>query len=387
MGSLTLRHAVVIAPREVIPDGFVRIVDGVIIDVGPEPTEQGPDDINVGGRLVSPGLVDVHIHGAGGYDVMSLTSRDLEGMARFLACRGVTSFVPTTVSLPPEDIKRACGALASFMKSRSRGTARALGIHLEGPYISPLRRGAHLAENLRTPKLEELRGLLAACGDVIREVTIAPELPGAMDAVRLLSSSGVTVQLGHTDATFSQAMEALRAGATKFTHLFDAMRPFHHREPGAVGAALLSDAYVELIGDLIHISPEAVLLAYRVIGPRRLVLVSDATPAAGLPEGEYSFWGIDVVSKGGAVWIRGSGTLAGSASTLEIGMANLYRVGINLSDAVGAATQNPAISTGAHVRERVGELRANMRGDVIVLDKELKVVASIVDGEVTCGSL
>jgi N-acetylglucosamine-6-phosphate deacetylase len=387
MGSLTLRHAVVIAPREVIPDGFVRIVDGVIIDVGPEPTEQGPDDINVRGRLVSPGLVDVHIHGAGGYDVMSLTSRDLEGMARFLACRGVTSFVPTTVSLPPEDIKRACRALASFMKSRSRGTARALGIHLEGPYISPLRRGAHLAENLRTPKLEELRELLAACGDVIREVTIAPELPGAMDAVRLLSSSGVTVQLGHTDATFSQAMEALRAGATKFTHLFDAMRPFHHREPGAVGAALLSDAYVELIGDLIHISPEAVLLAYRVIGPRRLVLVSDATPAAGLPEGEYSFWGIDVVSKGGAVWIRGSGTLAGSASTLEIDMANLYRVGINLSDVVGAATQNPAISIGAHVRERVGELRANMRGDVIVLDKELKVVASIVDGEVTCGGL
>ncbi|WP_048812883.1 N-acetylglucosamine-6-phosphate deacetylase [Acidilobus saccharovorans] len=387
MGSLTLRHAVILTPREVIPDGFVRIVDGAVAGVGPEPAEQGPDDVNVRGHLVAPGLVDVHIHGAGGYDVMSLKSRDLEGMAKFLACRGVTSFVPTTVSLPPEDIKRACTALISFMDSRPRGAARALGLHLEGPYISPARRGAHLAENLRAPDLGELRELLASCRGVIREVTIAPELPGAIDAIRLLSSSGVTVQLGHTDATFSQAMEALRAGATKFTHLFDAMRPFHHREPGTVGAALLSNAYVELIGDLVHVSPEAILLAYRVIGPRRLVLVSDATPAAGLPEGEYSFWGLSVVSRGGAAWIRGSNTLAGSASTLETDMANLYRVGIDISDAVGAATQNPAMSIGAHLKEGVGELRAGMRGDLVILNKELRVVASVVDGETVCGSL
>lgn len=387
MGSLTLRHAVLVTPREVIPDGFVRIVNGTVTEVGPEPTGQGADDINLRGYLVAPGLVDVHIHGAGGYDVMDLTSKDLEGMAKFLACRGVTSFVPTTVSLPPDDIKRACRALVDFIESRPRGAARALGLHLEGPYISPRRRGAHLAANLRTPELGEIKELLAECGGVIREVTIAPELPGAIDAIRLLSSSGVTVQLGHTDATFSQAMEALRAGATKFTHLFDAMRPFHHREPGTVGAALLSDAYVELIGDMIHVSPEAVLLAYRVVGPHRLVLVSDATPAAGLPDGEYSFWGLSVVKRGGAAWIRGSDTLAGSASTLETDMANLYRVVTNVSDAVGAATQNPAMSIGAHVKDGVGELRAGMKGDVVVLDKDLKVIAAIMGGDVVCGNL
>lgn len=383
-GSVTLRHVIVVTPTEVIPDGFVRVSDGLVQGLGPEPAPQGPDDINARGLIAAPGLVDVHIHGAGGYDVMDLSTRSIVGMAEFLACRGVTSFIPTTVSLELEDMIRACAAVRGALTSRG---SRVLGIHFEGPYISKARAGAHDPNVIRDPSADEVNRLLAECGDVMREVTMAPELPGAIEAIRQLSSRGVVVQVGHSDATFAQVQEAFRAGATKVTHLFDAMRPFHHREPGVVGAALASRAYVEIIGDMVHVSPEAFTLAYEVVGPRRLALVSDATPAAGLPEGRYSFWGLSVESRGGAAWISGKGVLAGSASTLDVDMANVYRLGISAPEAIQMATMTPALSASALARDAVGALAPGAAGDVVLLDKDLRPRATFLRGVQVCGKL
>ncbi len=383
MGSLTIRHATLYTPFVRLEDAYVTISNGTIVSVGREPARDVTgDQVDARGLIVAPGLIDTHIHGVAGRDASEGSPEALEVMARALARHGVTSFIPTTVSMPLEGVERACKAVEDFMASWRPTGARPLGIHLEGPYISPVRAGAHDRSALRLPGPGEVVELMDSCKP-LREITIAPELPGALRSIAFLARRGVVVQVGHTDADYRTVIDALAAGATKVTHLYDAMRGFNHRDPGPVAAALSTEGiYVELIADLVHVSPEALGLAIRAAGPHRVVLVSDAIAAADMPDGVYRLGGLEVEVRDGVARLAGSNTIAGSTSLLDKDLRNVASLGLDLGQAIAMATANPARSIGADFREMVGVIRPGMRGDLVVLDRDLTVVATIIEGEV-----
>lgn len=316
------------------------------------------------GGWIMPGLVDIHCHGGGGagFDEGGVTAR---AAADFHRQRGVTSIVASLVSAPRGALLRQVGELAPLVAD---GTL--MGIHLEGPYLSPTRRGAHDPATLREPDLGELRELLAAGAGTIAMVTLAPELPGALAAVDLLVARGVRVAVGHTDATAAQTRAALSHGATVATHLFNGMRPLHHREPGPV-LAICEDrsVFAELIADGHHLAADVLRASMRLLG-QRAVLVSDAVAAAGRPDGRYRLGGTEVALVGGVVRTT-DGSLAGSTLTLASALRTTVESGVALAVAVHAATAAPAAALGL----ASGALAVGQPADLVVLDGSLAVSA------------
>jgi N-acetylglucosamine-6-phosphate deacetylase len=319
------------------------------------------------GRGVAvPGLVDLQVNGYAGVDLLTEPERARE-VADALAQDGVTAWQPTLITSPTEQVVEATRALAT--------APRSLGTHLEGPFLSQSRPGTHPVEHLREPDLGLLRLLLDA--GPVSCVTLAPELPGALELVDELVERNITVSLGHTDATAIEAERAFARGARTVTHLFNAMRPFHHRDPGVVGAALARrDVVVQLIADGAHVADEAVLLACHAAGGR-LALVSDAIAAAGFGDGSYRLGGVEVRVEGG-VCRRADGTLAGSAASLLDGVRTLVRLGVTLEQAVAAASTVPARVVR---REDLGLLRPGAQADLLVLDDRLDVLRVLRGGE------
>lgn len=327
-----------------------------IVEVRPAELADGPL------RWIAPGSIDLQVNGSHGVDVATAPHR-LGELAAHLPVEGVTAFLPTVITGPDEqrhavlDVGSAPVALV--------GAAVPLGWHLEGPALSPVRRGAHPAEHLREPAALAGERWTRASG--VRMVTLAPERPGASDLIAELTAAGVVVALGHTDATAGQFQAGLDAGATHVTHLFNAMRPFGHRDPGPIGVTLADEAVTAgLICDLVHVDPVAVRMAWRALGPDRLVLVSDAVAARGTgshPDGVRN----------------ADGVLVGSTLTLDGAVRNLVGVtGASVPDAVRTVTSTPARVLGLSDR---GRLVAGARADVTVLDRELRVVAVHVGGE------
>lgn len=322
-----------------------------------------------------PGFIDLQVNGGGGTDLLSATEEDVEHLSRYLASTGTTGFLPTLVSAPPVRVRAAMGVLR---RVRPPG-AEILGLHLEGPVLSPAQRGAHDAHHLRTPDDPEVRALYAAALPDLQLVTLAPELPGAEALVRWLVRRNVVVSIGHSDATYQEATRALE-GARMVTHLFNAMRGMHHREPGVVGAALLDDQCVcGLIADGLHVHPAVVRLAFRLLGADRIALVTDACAAAGMPPGTYTL-GDQTVHLGpdGAPRLA-DGTLAGSALRMDDAVGNLVRWGIPLRDAARSAATTPARLLGLVDR---GALAPGLRADVCVLDAAYRTVLTLVAGRI-----
>jgi N-acetylglucosamine-6-phosphate deacetylase len=341
---------------ELVP-GDVEVEDGVVAAVGIGAGRHG---------IAVPGLVDLQVNGFAGVDLLSEPERAGEVSAT-LAREGVTSWQPTLVTCPLELADHAVPLLAAAPGS--------VGVHLEGPFLSPARAGAHPRELLREPDLEVLRELLDS--GPVTTVTLAPELPGALELVDELVARGVVVSLGHTDATAEEASAAFERGASTVTHLFNAMRPLHHRDPGAAGAALARpDVTVQLIVDGVHVADEAVLVAWAA-ARGRLAIVSDSIAAAGMGDGTYRLGEVDVQVEGGVCRTEG-GALAGSASSLLAGLRNLVQLGIPLVEAVGAATTVPAQILG---RADLGRLAPGSPADVVVLDDRLDVVRVLWRGE------
>jgi len=257
---------------------------------------------DLGGAIVAPGLVDLHIHGYGGVDVGAGDPEALLSLAGILARHGITAFVPTAVAAPHEDLLRISRAVTEAMAAQGECPqgARILGLHLEGPYINPGKAGAQNPAFIRAPNWEEFRTYWDASGGNLRAVTVAPELPGALDFIARATGLGVTVSIGHTDATYEEAWAAIAAGARRATHLFNAMPPLHHRAPGAAAACLLAPGVtVELIADRVHVADPVLRLAWRLAGTGRTALVSDAIAAGGLTEGRYRLGGLEVEVRGG----------------------------------------------------------------------------------------
>lgn len=376
---LAIDHAHVITPQGVI-GGHVLVVDGTIavVEEGPLPiaTAAAAEVVDAGDGWLSPGFIDLQVNGGSGIDLTSEPTRIGE-LGRLLPRSGVTAFLPTIISCPPTMRARALESWPGRDAADPPG-AVALGLHLEGPMLSPARRGAHPAASLALPSAELIDGWSAASGVVM--VTLAPELPGALEAIAALRSRGVVVAIGHTDCSAATFRAARDAGATYVTHLFNAMRPFAHRDPGPIGAALADNwAVVGLICDGVHVDPVAVAMAWQGRGPDRLTLVSDAVAAAGAGGASSRLGAVDVVIDDGSARTR-EGALAGGTSTLDQAVRNLIAfTGCGVSSAIRTVTSTPARVLGDAER---GSIQVGRRADLVVLDANVSVRTTIIGGDV-----
>lgn len=335
------------------------------------------DDAEAGGPYVAPGFVDLHVHGWGGHDAMG-TREDLDGMARALLRRGVTSFLPTAVTASIETLQTFAERVRGWIPAAPADGAHPLGFNLEGPFISPDRKGAQNGAFIVAPAAVDrvsLEPLLAG----LRITTVAPETPGALDLIRWLGAHGVAVALGHSTATLDEARAGYAVGARSTTHLFNAMTGVDHRAPGLAVAALTDDsAWVELIADGHHVHRALWPIIARAKPAGRLVLVSDAIRLAGTGDGRGTLGGLEVEVSGGRVTLAGTTTLAGSVTALDIEVRNLVAAGIGLPAAVAAASRDPLALLGVEDR---GRLAVGQRADLVELDDDLQVVRVARDGQ------
>ncbi len=369
----------VLTPREQIGGGSVVVEDGRIAEVSEGKAPQGRV-LDFEGCYVVPGFVDIHVHGGAGEDVMDASDGGLDRLSLFLAAGGVTSFLATTYTDSHERTLKAVREIGEAAKRGTRG-ARLLGLHMEGPYISMERSGAQNRAHIRLPALDELGQASLEAGGSLRMVTLAPEVDGALEAVRWLASRGIVPAAGHTDATYDEARAGIEDGIRHASHLFNGMRSLHHREPGLVGAALDDERVtVELIADCYHIHPAVLRIVARLKGAGRTALVSDSIAAAGLPDGDYSLGGMKVAVRHGKSLLE-SGTLAGSTIRLCDAVRNMVeRADAPLREAVEMASTTPARVAGA--ADRRGSIAPGMDADITVLDRGLSVMLTMVEGRV-----
>ncbi|MCR5142896.1 MAG: N-acetylglucosamine-6-phosphate deacetylase [Ruminococcus sp.] len=326
------------------------------------------ETIDCSGLYVLPGLCDIHLHGCAGHDVCDGSAASIDAIAEYQYSRGVTCFCPTTMTLPTERLKEILRSISGYTSSCTRkGRAEVAGINLEGPFVSAKKCGAQKSEYIQSPSAEKLDELLSAANGLVKLVTIAPEVEGAIDCISACSDK-VRFSLGHTDCGHDCARRAFMVGADHLTHLFNAMPPFHHRDTGPVGAAFDDGrCYVELICDGVHISPTAVRAAFRLFGDERIVLISDSMEAAGMPDGEYSLGGQRVIKKAARATLS-DGTLAGSVSDLYDCLVTAVEMGIPLESAVRAATLNPCRSVG--IDDRYGSIAVGNSAHFLLLDRK-----------------
>lgn len=362
----------------------VVIEDGQIISITSGAAAELPSGAHVQnypGAMLAPAFFDVHIHGAAGHDLMEATPEALRTVSSFLATRGTGSFLATTVTAPLDETLRSVEELAKLIAQPPvEGRARPLGIHLEGPFLSHSRRGVQPAEHLLAPDIAIFDRLFDAAEGHVRLMTLAPELPGAVELAAHATARGVRVSLGHSDATAAETRAAIAAGAASATHTFNAMRPLDHREPGILGTVLTNDAlFAELICDGIHTCAEMVKLWWRAKGPERGILVTDAMSATGMPDGEYQLGGFAVqVANGRAM---ANGVLAGSVLTLDRALSNFVAfTGATVEQGLRLMTANPAAMTG--LDSQAGSLAIGQPANLVAVDPTGRLAGSIVGGKV-----
>ena len=342
--------------------GAFEVKDGRFGEILPETVPA--DAVDLGGATVIPGLVDVHSHGNSGADFSDGSLEGLRAMARWYARAGVTSFAPASMTLPYDVLERAFATARVLADEPAEESARLLGIQMEGPYFSYKKRGAQNPDYLKEPDFEGFRKLYDGCGGLIRIVDVAPELPGAAEFAEKASKL-CTVSVAHTDSDYDHAKAVFDAGATHVTHLYNAMPPISHRNPGVIPAAVENpNVRAELICDGYHIHPSAVRLAFSMFGGERMVLVSDSGRCAGMPEGsKFELGGQDAWLRDGVARLA-DGTIACSAASLWQCLVNAIHFGVKEEDAVRAATYNPACAISA--QDKVGSIEAGKYADFLV---------------------
>jgi N-acetylglucosamine-6-phosphate deacetylase len=379
--KVLVKNAHVLTPLEDLGVVNVMVKDGIILGFNLE--ESADKVIDAEQCYVAPGYVDTHIHGYKGVDATEASPEELLDMAYELIAHGVTAFLASTVTAPHERLLQACRNVhqAASMWTPSKG-ARIVGVHLEGPYLNPKMKGAQNEEYMRKPSLREFEEYYSASGGYLRKITVAPELEGALEFIRAVSAKGVAVSLGHSEATYEEALRGVEAGATIANHIFNGMRVFHHREPGLALALLLDPrVYVEVIADYIHLHTATLQLVYRVAGPSRVALITDAISAAGLPDGEYLLGGLRIKVQGGISRLVDTGGLAGSTLTMDSAVKNMVKLGTGLLEALAMASYTPSKSIEAVSREKLGFLGPGFKADTVILDEKLNVKKVLVNGE------
>ena len=351
---------------------------GRIVAIGRELDAPGVPEFEASGLTVGPGLIDVHVHGGGGHSFFTRDAARVNAYAEWAPRNGVTSFLVSTVGQDAGDTAAIFRALAPVVGSA--GGAEALGFHMEGPFINPVRHGAFPPGMLRSPSAAEFETFQEAARGHIRQVTLAPELDGALPLIRAIANSGALPAMGHTDATTAECAEGFDAGIRHVTHLFNAMRPVHQREGGPIVAALLeSRATCELICDGAHVAPEVLAMAYRVLGPSRTVVVTDNLHLAGLDARSGRFAGEDVTVSG-AKAAKADGTIVGSVATMDQHFRNVIEyLDVDIPTAFRLCSTNPARVAG--VPERKGQLERGFDADLVLFDAQLSVRATVCRGE------
>jgi N-acetylglucosamine-6-phosphate deacetylase len=368
--SVTVRGRLVLEDR--IAPGTIVIDDGLISHL-----DLNARGVSAHAPLIAPGFVDVHVHGWGGHDAMG-DAAALDGMARALLRHGVTSFLPTAVTAPIDRLAEFAAQVRAWAPDSPVDGAQPLGFNLEGPFLSLARKGAHDPAFLRVPA-DVPRRELAPLTDELRVITVAPELPGAIELISWLEARGVAVSIGHSAATIAEARAGYEAGAMSTTHLFNAMTGVDHRSPGVAVAALLDDeVFVELIADGVHVDRSVWPLITRLKGTDRLLLVSDAISLAGTGDGHGRIGTLDVDVRGDRVTLAGTETLAGSVLSLDVAVRNLADFGVPLPRAVAAASRNPLSLLGVDDR---GRIAVGQRADLVELATNLRVTRVMRAGE------
>jgi N-acetylglucosamine-6-phosphate deacetylase len=356
--------------------------DGDVVEVG-EGAPPRPADVALADGILVPGFVDLQVNGYFGVELQAARPEGWAAVVRRLPETGTTAFLPTFITAPLDQLLVSLRETASFHADLPIG-ARILGVHLEGPFIAATRRGAHHQDWIIDPTPAAIDRLLAAGDGLVRLVTLAPERPGGLAAVTELTAAGVLASVGHSDATAAQVACAADVGARMVTHLFNAQRPLHHREPGVVGQALADGRLTSgLIADLHHVSPQACLIAFAA-APGRIALVTDAAACAGMPPGRYLLGGepIELPPGDGQPPVRADGTLAGSALRLDTAVANMVTAGVDLADAIAAATVIPADLIGC---PGLGRIAPGAAGDLVWLGPDLQARATWIGGRQVFG--
>jgi N-acetylglucosamine-6-phosphate deacetylase len=380
---ITLSECRVVTPRATLDPGWLTVENGLIVAVGRGEPPAGVRAIALPGGSVLPGFIDLHMHGGGGAQI---TTDDPDEIRRAVAFHRRHGTTRTLASLVTDRLDRMIAAVSVLATMIDAGEAGIAGIHLEGPFLNPAKRGSHHSEYLLAPDPDALRRLLDAGRGHVRVVTLAPELPGGMSLLTDVVRAGAIAAVGHTDATYGQARDAFGGGARLVTHLFNAMRQFHHRDPGPAGAALADPSVTcELINDGVHVHDEAVRLAVAAAGADRIALITDATPAAGMISGRYRLGPVPVVAQDGTVRLT-DGTLAGSTLTMDEAVRHALRVtGLPIADVAACAATTPAGLLG--IADRVGSLSPGKVADLVVFDHDLAVRAVLAGGHLIHGEI
>jgi N-acetylglucosamine-6-phosphate deacetylase len=367
--------------NKVIRNGQMKVdKDGKISLIGstemPQRDLNGAAVVDLKGQMVLPGFIDVHVHGGGGWNLMRGEPEDFTGTARFHASHGTTAFLATTGGAPEAHTAAMLRHARQALEDDQTGGADVIGVHLEGPFLNPVRKGAFEESWLHPPDQGEMDRYIEASGRTIRLITTAPELQGGEAFVRRLAEQGIRVSIGHSDATFEQTAEAVEWGVRHTTHHFNGMRPLHHRDPGVAGAGLMLPALTtELIADGVHVHPAAIRFLFDVKGAWNVCVITDAVSQAGMPDGEYE----DTVVTDGEIYLTGTRTLAGSSSTM---LRSLHRVlqytGRSLENVLPSFTAVPAREAGADNRK--GTLEPGKDADFLILDDKLELRQTFVRG-------
>jgi N-acetylglucosamine-6-phosphate deacetylase len=386
-GGRLLTGGRVVTPGGVLSPGWIRLAGPLIDALGSgeaEPGLAGLPVTDLRGHWVLPGFVDMHVHGGGGTSFTEGSADDARRAVAFHRGHGSTTMVASLVTAPLAGLEARAAMLASLA-----GQDVIAGIHLEGPFLSAARCGAQDPRHMAAPDVAAFARLHTAAAGHLRVITVAPELPGATELITTAARAGVTVAVGHTDATADVASAAVDAGATHATHLFNGMRPLHHREPGPAGALLdRAEVTCEVIADGVHLHDTVIRLAARAAGPGRLVLVTDATAAAGMPDGSYRLGSVRVDVTGAVARLAGSagtgepgtaGAIAGSTATMAGVVRHAVAAGLPVTEVAAAASTTPARVLG--LGDRTGALRPGLRADLVVCDEDFRIRAVMRQGE------
>ncbi|MCZ0875104.1 N-acetylglucosamine-6-phosphate deacetylase [Peribacillus sp. AS_2] len=376
MKTFIINNLMVHSEKETYKNGYIKVVDGKIAEVGPASQYKQDDDAKVitlsPDYQVIPGAIDIHIHGASNSDAMDATLDALSTMAKTLPKEGTTSFLATTMTQATQAIESALLNAGKYIENQTQENAEIVGVHLEGPFISPARKGAQPEDYIVDPDVTLFKRWQEMAENQIKLVTLAPEQPNGLDLAAHLRGTGVVASIGHSDATYDQIDEAIQAGTTHVTHLYNGMRGLHHREPGVLGAAYLRDElYVELIADGIHCRSEMIKLAYDQITSERMILITDSLRAKWLEKGTYDLGGQPVnVDETKAT--LSDGTLAGSILKMNDAIKNTMKyTGCSMTDIIKMTAENPAKQL--RIFDRKGSIQVGKDADLVILNDRLDV--------------